>query len=322
MKRLLHCALALSLLALPTLEAAAQAWPSRPIKMIVPFPPGGGTDVVARMIGEKLAERLGQPVVPENRPGATGNIGTEIVAHAPPDGYTLLINITALGMYPLVFQKLPFDPFKDLTMVGTLVETPSVLVVPQDSPIKTLADFVAKAKAAPQPLQYGSGGLGSPPHLAAEHFAILNGIKLQHVVYKGTVPAATDVIGGHLDFGAFSLSGILGLVKGGKLRPLVTLSAKRSALIPDVPTAAESGFPGVDSRLRFILAVPANTPAAIVARLNQELAWALDRPDVRENSLKAGLEPVKSTPQETAAMLAFERDSWGSIVRANNIKFD
>ena len=136
------------------------------------------------------------------------------------------------------------------------------------------------------------------------------------------IPAATDVIGGHTDFGAFSLSGILGLVKGSKLRPLVTLGARRSALIPDVPTAAESGYPGVDSRLRFVLAVPANTPAAIVARLNQELGWALDRPDVRENCLKAGLEPIKSTPQEAAAMLAYERDTWGAIVRANNIKFD
>ena len=322
MKHMLHCALALALLVVLPLEAAAQTWPARPIRMIVPFPPGGGTDIVARMIAEKLSERLGQPVVPENRPGATGNVGTEVVAHAPPDGYTLLINITALGMYPLVFQKLPFDPFKDLTMVGPIVETPSVLVVAQDSPVKTLGDFVARAKAAAQPLQYGSGGLGSPPHLAAEHFAILNGIKMQHVNYKGTVPAATDVIGGHTDFGAFSLSGILGLVKGSKLRPLVTLGARRSALIPDVPTAAESGYPGVDSRLRFVLAVPANTPAAIVARLNQELGWALDRPDVRENCLKAGLEPIKSTPQEAAAMLAYERDTWGAIVRANNIKFD
>lgn len=319
MKRILQCAVALSLLALPAL---AQTYPSKPIKMIVPFPPGGGTDVIARIIAEKFQERLGQPVVPENRPGATGNIGTEIVANSAPDGTTLLVNITALGMYPLVFQKLPFDPFKDLTMVGTMVETPSVLVVPQNSPIKTLAEFVAKAKAAPKPMTYGSGGNGSPPHLAAERFAGLNGLKVEHVNYRGTLPAAQDVIGSHIDFGAFSLSGILGLVQGSQLRPLVTLSSKRSSLLPDLPTAAESGYPGVDSRLRFILAVRAGTPQAIVDRLNQELNWALDQADVRDRSMKAGLEPVKSTPAEAAAMLAFERDTWEPIVRANNIKFD
>jgi len=319
LKRLMQCALAMSLLAAP---AAAQTYPTKPVKLVIPFPAGGGTDIIARIIAEKLQQRLGQPVVAENRPGATGNLGTAVVTGSAPDGYTLLVNITALGMYPLVFEKLPFDPFKDLVMIGTIVETPSVLVVPQSSPVKTLGEFVAKAKAAPNPMTYGSGGNGSPPHLAAEHFSRIVGINIQHVNYRGTVPAANDVIGGHIEFGSFSLSGILGMVQGGQLRPLVVLSAKRSELVPDVPTAAESGFPGIDSRLRFVLAAPAGTPAEIVTRLSQELSWSLDQADVRERSLKAGLEPVKSSPQETAAMLVYERDTWAPIVRAFNIKLD
>jgi len=319
MRHFVLCAFALCIL---SFQASAQSYPTKQIQMVIPFPAGGGTDTIARIIAQKLEQRMGQPVIAENRPGATGNVGTEVVVNSEPDGYTLLVNITALGMYPLVFDKLPFDPIKELAIIGTIVETPTVLVVPRTSSAKTLTDFIEQAKREPDPLTYGSGGTGSPPHLAAMQFGRQVGINIEHVNYRGTMPAANDVVGEHIDFGSFSLSGVLGLINGEQLHPLVVLSANRSALLPDLPTAAESGFPGIDSRLRFILAAPAGTPESVIAKLNSELNWALDQPDVRERALNAGLEPIQSSSEEAAAMLVAERDFWSPLLRDNGIKLD
>ncbi len=273
--------------------AQADAWPSRPIKLVVPFPPGGGTDVLARMIAERLRPMLGQAVVIENRPGATGNIGNDVVAKSPPDGHTVLIQGTIIGMFPHIFSKLSYDPLKDLLAVGTIAESANVIVVSPSSPFNTLQDLLKAAKADPsKQLNYGTAGVGSPQHLATEQLARIAGVRLQHVTYRGTAPAVTDLLSNQTDFGAYSLSSMLSLIQGKKLRVLAVMTEKRSGLLPDVPTVAELGFPGVDSSIRFGLFVPAGTPADVVAKLAAANSRAIADPTLKENFVKAGYEVV------------------------------
>jgi tripartite-type tricarboxylate transporter receptor subunit TctC len=306
-----------------TALAQADAWPSRPIKLVVPFPPGGGTDVLARMLADRLRPLLGQTVVIDNRPGATGNIGNDAVAKAPPDGYTVLVQGTIIGMFPHIFAKLTHDPLKDLYAVGAVAESANVIVVNPSSPFNSLQDMVKAAQANPgKPLNYGTAGVGSPQHLAMEQLARIAGVKLQHITYKGTAPAVNDLLGGQTDVGAFSLSSMLTLIQGKKLRVLAVMTDKRTSLLPDVPTAAELGFKGVDSSIRFALFVPTGTPPDVVARLAAANRRALADPVLKEQFLKAGYEVVTSTPEQAAAMVRREHEVWGPVVKDLGLKME
>jgi tripartite-type tricarboxylate transporter receptor subunit TctC len=309
-------------LAFAAAPASAQSnWPTQTVKLVVPFPPGGGTDVLARMLADKLRPSLSQPIVIDNRPGATGNIGNDIVAKAAPDGHTILMQGTIIGMFPHIFPKLSYDPLKDLVAVGTVAESPNVIVVEASSPLKSLADLVKVAKADPaHALNYGTAGLGSPQHLAMEQLASLAGIKLQHITYRGTSPAVTDLLAKQTHFGAFSLSSMLPLIQGQKVRVLAVMTEKRTSLLPDAPTVAELGYKGVDSSIRFALFVPAGTPQDVIAKLAAANAKAIADPALRESFVKAGYETVSATPQQTAAMVQREHDLWGPIVRKLGLK--
>ncbi len=305
----------------PAAWAQPDAWPARPLKLVVPFPPGGGTDVLGRMLAERLRPLLGQPVVIDNRPGATGNIGNEIVAKSPPDGYTVLMQGTIIGMFPHIFQKLSYDPIKDLAPIGMVAESPYVIVANVDSPYKSLQDIVRAAKVDPaKPLPYGTAGVGSPSHLAMEQFASLAGVKLQHITYRGTAPALNDLLAGTTQFGSYSLSGLLGLIQSNKVRVLAVMTEKRSPLLPDVPGMSELGFAGVDSSIRFGLFAPAGTPPDVLAKLAAINARATADPALREAFIKAGYEVVTSTPQQMSAMVQREYTVWGPVVRNLGLK--
>ena len=316
--------LGLALLACVPL-AFAPAWAqqasTQTLRMVVPFPPGGGTDVLARMLADKLRPLLNENVVIDNRPGATGNIGNDIVAKAPPDGHTVLIQGTIIGMFPHIFAKLPYDPVKDLQAVGTIAESPNVIVVHADSPFKTLQDLVNAAKADPaRPLNYGTAGVGSPQHLAMEQLASIAGIKVQHITYRGTTPAVNDLLGQQTQFGAYSLSSMLPFIQGGKLRVLAVMTQKRTSLLPNAPAMSELGYKGVDSSIRFAVFVPAGTPADVVNRLAAANDKALGDAAIRESFVKAGYEVVHASPQQTAAMVQREFNVWGPVVKQLGLK--
>ncbi len=300
--------------------ACAQSWPTQPVKLVVPFPAGGGTDVLARAITEKLATRLGQPVQVDNRAGASGNIGADYVAKAAPDGNTILLAATMIATYKLTYTKLPFDALTDLVGAGTVAETPNVLVVPPSSPIRNLLQLAAAARAKPGGLNYGTAGLGSPQHLGTEQLAKLGHFTLQHIAYKGTAPAVIDVMGNQIDVGSISLTAVLPQIEGKKVHPLAVLSAKRSTLAPDIPTASESGFAGMDSSVRFLIMVPAKTPPAIVAKLNAELNHVLADPAVKQAFTRIGYEAYPSNPQESTAMVRREYEVLGPVINSLNLE--
>jgi tripartite-type tricarboxylate transporter receptor subunit TctC len=322
-RRLAALILACLPLAFAAAPAAAQpaAWPSQPVKLVVPFPPGGGTDVLARMLADKLRPLLNQTVVVDNRPGATGNIGNDLVAKAAPDGHTVLIQGTIIGMFPHIFAKLNYDPVRDLAAVGTVAESPNVIVVHVDSPIQSLKDLVGAAKADPaKPMNYGTAGVGSPQHLAMEQLASLAGIKLQHVNYRGTTPAVNDLLARQTEFGAYSLSSMLPLIQGRKVRVLAVMTEKRTSLLPDAPSVTELGYKGVDSSIRFALFVPAGTPQDVIGKLAAANAKAIADPGLKESFHKAGYEIVTATAAQTAAMVRREYDVWGPVVKQLGLK--
>ena len=306
-------------LAFSTLSMA-QSWPTQPLRLVVPFPVGGGTDTLARAIIDRLGARLGQPVLIENRAGASGNIGTDAVARSTPDGHTVLLHVTMMSTYKLTFPKLPYDALTDLVGVGTVGESPNVLVVPAGSDVHNLQQMAAAARVKAGGLNYGSAGLGSPQHLATEQLARLGNFKLQHVAYKGVAPAVTDVMGGQIDMAAISLAAVLPMIEGKRVRALALLSAKRTQLAPDIPTAAEAGMPGLDSTVRFILMAPARTPSAVVARLNADLNATLAEPAVKQALAKAGYDAMQSTPEQTQAMLRKELELWSPIIKALDLE--
>ncbi|MBO9513955.1 MAG: tripartite tricarboxylate transporter substrate binding protein [Variovorax sp.] len=320
-RQVVAAALSLPLAALAPRAWAQDTWPSRPVKLVVPFPPGGGTDVLARLLAERLRPLLGQPVVIDNRPGATGNIGNEVVAKSPPDGYTLLMQGTIIGMFPHIFQKLGYDPLKDLTAVGMVAESPYVIVANLDSAYKTLPDIVSAAKANPsKPLPYATAGVGSPSHLAMEQLANLAGIRLEHITYRGTAPALNDLLAGTTQFGSYSLSSLLGLIQSNKVRVIAVMTAKRSPLLPETPGMAELGFPDVDSSIRFGLFTAAGTPPDLIAKLAAFNARATADPALRDAFVKAGYGVVTSTPKEMQAMVQQEYKVWGPIVQRLGLK--
>ncbi|HKC44636.1 MAG TPA: tripartite tricarboxylate transporter substrate binding protein [Burkholderiales bacterium] len=302
--------------------ALAQAWPNKPIRLVVNFPPGGAADQIARSVGVPLGEALGQPIVIENRPGANGNIGADAVAKSPPDGYTLLMSSGgAFSVNPHLYTKLPFDPVKDLVPVAAAARILVFLVVRPDLPAKSVDEFVALARANPGKLTYGSPGSGSSPHIAGEMLKRAANIDIVHVPYKGAAPALTDLLGGQLDF-MFDPGIGLPQVRAGKLRLLAVGSPKRSPLFPDTPTLAEAGMVGFDADSWFGFYAPAGVPADILARLNREINRALQTPAVRDRITGLGAEAVALSADEFAALQRADRERFGVVVREAGIKLD
>ena len=299
----------------------APAYPSKPVRLVVPFTPGGSTDILARAVGQKLSESWGQPVVVDNRPGAGGIIGMETVAKAAPDGYTLVMgHIGTLAANPALYKTLPYDPVKDFAPVTLIARVPNVLVVGPAVPSRSVAELIALAKAKPGKLDYGSGGNGSAAHLATEYFKLKAGVDLQHIPYKGTAPALQDLLGGQIALMITGLPPVLPHVKAGKLRILGVASAQRLRQFPEIPTIAESGVPGFEATQWYGILAPAATPKEIVAKLNREFVKALRDPAVGEKLAGEGADPVGDTPGEFAAFIASEIDLWGKVIRATGAK--
>ena len=303
--------------------ARADDYPNRPITLIVPFPPGGSTTVMARNVADKLSAALGQQIVVENRGGAGGTIGTRFVAKAAPDGYTILLSYTAtMAIAPAMNVNAGYDPRKDFAPIGMIGAAPNVLVVHPSLPVHSVAELIAYAKAAQTPLQYGSPGVGTVNHLAGEYLATETGIKLQNVPYKGNGPAMGDLLGGHIPMMFVPVPVALGNIKAGTLRGLAITTAERSSLLPDVPTLAESGVPGFDVALRYGLVAPAGTPSAVIARLNKELNAALASDDVKSRLATEGAEALPGTSEAYAADIDKEEKKWGGLVKRLGLKVE
>ncbi len=318
-----HCTLRSSRSSARWTVARADDYPTRPITLIVPFPPGGSTTVMARNVADKLSVSLGQQIVVENRGGAGGTIGTRSVARATPDGYTILLSYTAtMAIAPAMNANAGYDPRKDFVPIGMIGAAPSVLVVNPSLPVHSIAELIAYAKAAPAPLQYGSPGVGTVNHLAGEYLAAETGMKLQHVPYKGNGPALGDLLGGHIPMMFVPIPVALGNIKAGTLRGLAIGSAKRTSLLPDLPTLAESGVPGFEVALRYGLVAPAGTPPAVIARLNKELNAALLTEDVKNRLATEGAESLPGTPEAYAADIDKEEKKWGGLVKKLGLKVE
>ncbi len=314
---------AMVLAAVLVAPALAQTYPTKPIRMIVGSSPGGPIDFSARLVAQKLTEALGQSVVVDNRTGASGTIGTDYVAKSTPDGYTLLMASAAtLCITPNIYPKIPYDTLKDFAPVTTATAVSYVLVVHPAVAAKTVPEFIALAKAKPGQLRFGSAGAGSVTHLGVELLKSMAGIDLVHVPYKGAGPAMIDLLGGQLDFMFDSLLTSTPLVKAGKLRALGQSGLKRSAILPDVPTIAESALPGFDVSTWFGLVAPAKTPRDIVVKLNQAAVKGLQNPATRERLLNQGIEPVGNSPEEFAKLLRTELPKWARVVKISGAKQD
>lgn len=300
--------------------AWAQAWPSKPIRIIVPFTPGSGTDIMARTVSERLSTQLGQPVLVENRPGAGGTIGAALVAKSDPDGYTILVHSSSYTVTPSTYQNLPYDTLRDLTGVTPLGLLPNVLVIAPSKGIKTVRELVAAAKARPGAMNAASIGIGSATHLNAERFRLGAGIEAVNIPFKGTPEALTEVITGRVDFYFCPVNAVLGHLKEGRLLALAVGSTKRSIALPELQTTIEAGVPNSDYNFWVGMFVPAKTPRDIVTRLYQETAKALASPDVREKMLRLGAEPMPYTPEQFDKYILEEIASNAALVKAAGIK--
>ena len=301
--------------------AAAQTYPSRPVRMMVPFPAGGGSDTMGRIVASRLGERLGQQIVVENRPGAAGSIGADIAARAPADGYMILLGSTSeLVQYPNVNPKIPYDPLRDFTPVSLVGTIPMVLVVHPSLPVKNVKDLVAMAKARPGEINFGSAGQGATTHLAVELFVLLTGVKLTHVPYKGSPQAVTDLVAGNVQLGIPTMPAALPFIKSGRVKVLGVTTAKRASNLPDVPTLSEAGVKGYEAALWTGILAPAGTPAQNINRLNGEIAKVLELKDVQDALARQGAEAESSTPQEFAAFLKREYAKWAKVVKESDIR--
>jgi tripartite-type tricarboxylate transporter receptor subunit TctC len=302
--------------------ARAQAYPSKPIRLIVPYSAGGGADTTARLIAPRLQEALGQTIVIENKPGAGGMIGDEIVAKAAPDGHTLLIGAFAHAVNPSLFPKMPFRTPEDFAPVSLLVTVPELMVITPSHPAKTVAELVALAKAQPGKLSYASSGNGSAQHLAAELFKMRTGTDIQHVPYKGGALAVADVAAGHVPFYFGNMSAALPQARGGRVRPLAVTSAARSPAAPDVPTLTEAGVPDCEISEWNALIAPAGTPPAVIARLHAEVAKIMRTEEMKAKFADLGADAIGSTPDALATFLRSEMKKWAEVVKAANIKVE
>lgn len=299
------------------LAVSAQAFPDRPVRLIVGFAPGG-SDISARLVGQKLSELWGQPVVVDNRPGAAGNIGADAVAKAPPDGYTLLLLVNSYTINTTVYRNLSWDLLRDFAPIGRYAASPMVVVVNDKMPVKNFAEFVAYAKANRGKINYGSAGTGTAPHLAGELFAMRSGIEMTHVPYKGSAPSVTALVADEVQVSFGAMSAFDGLVKQGRLRPLAVTTATRFPRLPDVPTVSEAGVPGFDVDIWYGLVAPAKTPAAIVKKLSEDLAQVMADPDLQAKLRERGLEPAYLDSQKTGELMRRDVARWREI--ANNLK--
>ncbi len=322
--RRLGAALALACIALTpgALLAQADAYPSKPVRFILPFPPGGGTDILGRLISERLATRLGQPVVIENRGGAGGNVGAEAAARSAPDGYTIVLVAPSLAISPSLYRKLGYDPVKDFAPVSLVATVPNVMVTNPAIPAKTLAEFIALAKTKPGAMNFGSGGNGTSNHLAGELFNIVAGVRLVHVPYKGVNLAMNDVMSGEVQLVVIGIPAAAPHIRAGKLRGLAVIDSKRAAALPDVPTAAEAGLADFEVTTWYGVLAPAGTPRPIVARLNSEIVGVMQSPEMKERLAAMATEPVTSTPEQFADLIRREIVKWGEVVRTAGLKAD
>lgn len=314
--------LAAAAIALCAVAAHAQAWPTKPVKLVVSYPPGGTLDAVARTIATPLAQRLGQPVVVDNRAGAGGAIGGDLVAKSAPDGYTVLLDASNHAQNPALRSKMPFDTLRDLAPVSLLVKVPNVLVVNPATPIRTVQDLIAQARAKPGEINFASSGNGSAQHLAAEQFSAMAGVRMTHVAYKGGGPALTDVMAGQVPVFFGSLASSLAYIQGGKLRAVAVTGRARAPVLPEVPTVAESGLPGYEVYEWNAVFVPAGTPPAVTGRLSRELAAVLQTPEVRQRLEATGAEVIGAGPAELDAFRRAEITRWTKLARDNRIQLD
>jgi len=312
---------AAALAALLTQAAQAQSWPTKPIRLVVPFAPGGSSSIVARSVAVEMEKGLGQPIIIDNKPGGGGNVAMQDVARSDPDGYTLIIgHIGTLAVNPFMFESLPFDTNRDFAAVSLLAKIPNIFVVHADVPAKDLREFVALAKREPGKLYYGSAGNGSAGHLAFEYLKLVAGIDLVHVPYKGTGPNLIDLVAGRTQATSAGSPPLLPHVKAGKLRIIAVGSAKRISVVPEVATVAEQGYPGFETTQWYGLNAPAKTPPAVIARLSDEAAKAAKLPSVAERFAVDSAEAVGSTPQAYAEFITKEQARWGEVVRKAGIK--
>ena len=318
--RVLRAALSLVALGCVSTATLAQSFPSRPVRWIIPFPPGGSADLVSRAVAQKLSDSLGQPVVVENRPGAGGAIGLDAVAKAAPDGHTLGLGAPGAVVVNVHMSKLPYDPLRDLYPVSRLAIVPVVLAANPSQPYANLREFIAFAKANPKKLSFGSTGTGSVQHLGGELLKVMAGIDMVHVPYKGSAPAASDLAGGQLPVAMIDLTSALPHIRSGRIRALAVAGSTRTVTAPDIATMAEQGLTGYDADGWLGMFGPANMPADVVAKLNAETARALQAADVRERTLNSGAEPSSSSAEEFGRFVRAEHAKWGKLIREAGIK--
>ena len=315
------CAMPILTQAQTTSTSSGQAYPGKPVRIVVPFPPGSGADITTRLVAPRLGEALGQQFIVDNRAGAAGTIGAEVVARSPPDGYTLLTAPASVAISQTLYPKLNYDIGKDFEPIAFMAGVPFILVVHPSLPAKNVRDLVALAKAKPGQITYGSTGNGSSPHLTTEMLKLQTGIDVLHVPYKGTPPAVTDLLAGNITFMFANSLSVLPHVQTNRLRALAVTSAKRSVATPNLPTVAES-YPGFESGTWFALLAPAGTPREIVTRLNGAAVKAVQLPDVREKLLAQGAEPLSGTPQAVGAYIRSEVVKWAKVVKASGAKVE
>jgi tripartite-type tricarboxylate transporter receptor subunit TctC len=320
-RRLLAAAGAALCLAAPVL-AQAQAYPNKPVKLVVPYPPGGPTDIVARLVAQKLSDAMGQQFIIDNRPGAGGNPGAELVARSPADGYTLVVATTAHAINPSLFKNLGYSLSKDFAPVSQLTSGPLVIVANPQLPAKNVAELIALAKAKPGELNFASSGNGQSTHLSAELFAAMAGVKMNHIPYKGSAPALTDTMGGQTQLMFDTMLSAMPHVKAGKLKALAVTSATRSPVAPEVPTVAESGLPGYEAIAWNGLLAPAGTPPEVLARLSAELKKVLAAPDVKDKFEAQGFAAAWNSPDDFGRFMTAEVDKWAKVVKVSGAKVD
>ncbi|HXF66739.1 MAG TPA: tripartite tricarboxylate transporter substrate binding protein [Burkholderiales bacterium] len=302
--------------------AFAQGYPAKPLRFVLPFPAGGPTDILGRLLGQRLGDALGQAVVPENRPGAGGNVGAEFAAKQPPDGYTIVLCASSLAISPNLYRKLNYDPVRDFAPISLVAQIPNVLLVHPSVPAKSLKELAALARANPGKLTFGSGGLGTSNHLGSEMFKTLAGVNMLHVPYKGSNMAMLGMIGGHVDMVVIGVPPAIPQIQARKVRALAVLSAQRLPALPEVPTTREAGFPGYEVTTWYGILAPAGTAREIVARLNSELVKIVSHSDTRERYAAAGFDPLTSTPEQFAEFIKTETVRWARVIREANLRIE
>ena len=320
MKKLL---IALGLALASSIGLAAETWPAKPVRIIVPFPPGSSPDLIARMLTDKLAQALGQPVIVENKPGAGGNLGTGLVAKAAPDGYTLGLSIPGpLAVNTVLYKKMEYDPFKELAPITLVALSPNVLVVDPKLGVSTVKEFIAYVKARPGQLNYGSVGNGSASHLTMELLKMRSGMDIVHVPYPGSPQVNTAIVSGQIQAGFVVPATAMALAQAGRLKALAVTSSVRSVVVPELPTVAEAGFPGFESSAWIGMVAPAGTPRPVIERLSRELVTILRSQEVREKMLRIYFQPVGTAPEGLSKLMRAERDRWAKVIRQSGARAD